>query len=308
MRLLALRLHCLVAILPVGPAAALLAQDPDREIRREVRTYLDLLGRRDLEGVVARYSPGAEPASLGDGDAAEGLSEVRALYREFFEAAGRARLVPDSVHVVPLGPGGALAWFRFRWVGGGEGGGVMTLVYRREGSRWVIVHDHMSLTGATPVEAERDEARYDGPARPRLTSGTCVVTRISDGDSLECGSAGRIRLIGVDAPELSQNPHGTAAKAALARLIPPGTTVTLEPDSTLRDRYGRQLAYLWIEGQLVNWRLVREGWALAYRYEPDVRWAGPLELAEGRAREERRGLWATDGFSCVPGDRRRGRC
>jgi micrococcal nuclease len=222
--------------------------------------------------------------------------------------SGRARIAPDSVHVVPLGPAAALAWFRFRWVEGREGGGAVTLVYQREGSRWAIVHDQMSLSEKRVPPAETSRPPYDGPRPPATLPDSCVVARVSDGDTIECAPSGRIRLLGVDAPEMDQQANGTAARDALSRMIPPGTSLKLESDVTKRDRYSRVLAYLWLNGEQINWRLVREGWALAYRYEPDVRWAASLERAETLAREEKRGLWAVDGFSCRPEDRRRRAC
>ena len=284
------------------------SQDLDRGIRREVASYLKLLERGKPEPVAALYARTATPASLGDGQATQGREAITELYRQFFEAAGKARLAPDSVYVIPLGETSALAWFRFRWVRGGAGGGVVSLVYVREGPRWAILHDHMSLTAGATDEVELARPPYEGPPRPLRTSETCLVSRISDGDTIECQTVGKVRLIGIDAPESDQPPHGAAATRSLERLIPIGSRIALERDVNPRDQYGRVLAYLWYEGQLVNWWMVREGWAVAYRFEPDVRWADLLSKAETAARGETRGLWAVGGFTCMPFDHRKNRC
>jgi len=112
----------------------------------------------------------------------------------------------------------------------------------------------------------------------------------------------------MDTPELSQSPFGVQAGSALAAFIPRGSDVQLEQDVEARDRYGRLLAYVWLDGTLVNWRMVREGWAVLLTYPPNVQYVEWLTDAEHRAREEGRGLWAAGGFDCRPVDRRRGRC
>jgi len=135
-----------------------------------------------------------------------------------------------------------------------------------------------------------------------------VGTRIVDGDTIDCRGVGRIRLIGMDTPEMSQAPFGAQAARALATLTPPGDTIRVEPDVEPRDRYGRALAYLWSRSGRVNWQLIWEGWAMVATYPPNVQYVEAFTAAMGRAREERLGFWASGGFECAPADRRRGRC
>jgi micrococcal nuclease len=132
--------------------------------------------------------------------------------------------------------------------------------------------------------------------------------RIVDGDSIECRGLGSVRLIGVDSPESDQEPFGTAASAGLASLAPVGTTLQLEQDVEARDRYNRFLAYAWIGESMLNWLLVRQGWAVALRFPPNTRYADRFDAAEQAASTERRGLWSVDGFRCRPVDKRRGAC
>jgi micrococcal nuclease len=84
--------------------------------------------------------------------------------------------------------------------------------------------------------------------------------------------------------------------------------VELELDAQKRDRYGRLLAYVWLDGAMVNWLLVRRGWAVTLSYAPNRRYAPILDAAERQARLERRGLWAVGGFRCRPVEFRRRRC
>jgi micrococcal nuclease len=157
-----------------------------------------------------------------------------------------------------------------------------------------------------PVAAQRSPT--DGPAAPRGSTTRCVLTRISDGDTIECTPAGRVRLLGVDSPEGQQEPYGAAATAGLASLVPARAALDLELDMQARDRYGRLLAYVWLDGAMVNWLLVRRGWAVTLSYAPNRRYAPILAAAERQARAERRGLWGVDGFRCRPVEFRRRRC
>jgi micrococcal nuclease len=135
-----------------------------------------------------------------------------------------------------------------------------------------------------------------------------VVQRVADGDSFSCRDGRRVRLIGIDAPELAQGESGRRARAALGALAPPGTTVRLERDAASHDRYGRELAHVWTGSQLVNEAMVLEGWAMLYTVPPNVKYAGRLEQAQKKARAAGAGLWRTGGFECAPSAYRRGEC
>ena len=118
---------------------------------------------------------------------------------------------------------------------------------------------------------------------------TWTVRAVHDGDTVTChdtdGQARRIRLLGIDAPELGQT-HGREARAALARKVGERRVGVAARG---HDRHGRLLATLWIEERDINREMVAEGHAWAFggiAPDPD------LVEAESSARRERRGLWA----------------
>ncbi len=118
---------------------------------------------------------------------------------------------------------------------------------------------------------------------------TWRVVSVHDGDCLTALDANstqhKVRLQGIDAPELRQ-PFGSKARDRLAELTI-GQTVTVETFG--RDRYGRTLGRIVIEGQDVNRQLVLDGLAWHYvRYSK----AEALAAAEREARAAGRGLWA----------------
>lgn len=133
-------------------------------------------------------------------------------------------------------------------------------------------------------------------AEPQTFTGKAVS--VHDGDTLHVLDGANvehtIRLEGIDAPERKQA-FGTVARDRLAE-ITKGKAVTVRGGK--RDKYGRTVARLEVEGRDVCERLVREGLAWHYtRYSDD----GALAEAEIDARRRRRGLWA-DGKPVAPWD------
>ena len=135
------------------------------------------------------------------------------------------------------------------------------------------------------------------------------MSRISDGDSFVCGAAGRVRLLMIDAPELSQGIEGAQAQQTLERLAPKGTLIRIETDVRPTDDYGRILGYAWLaDGRMLNEEMAREGMVTALVYPPNVRHATRIRAAVRAAQKEKRGLWSTSFFDCSPRDYRAGRC
>ena len=155
--------------------------------------------------------------------------------------------------------------------------------------------------------SSRAAARDSAPPSRRRRS--CLVERVHDGDTIRCRGGVSVRLLLIDAPELSQRPFGDQARRALTRLVPVGAQVTLETDVEPRDRYGRLLAYVYrADGRMVNEEMAREGYATVLVYAPNGRYRTRVDAAAADAARARRGLYATDGFACAPREHRRKRC
>ena len=138
---------------------------------------------------------------------------------------------------------------------------------------------------------------------------SCKVTRIADGDTAYCGKAGRIRLLMIDAPELSQGRYGYEALDKLKEIMPVGTSVTVETDVRPRDTYDRLLGYIWLaDGRMVNEEMAKSGYVTALVYPPNVKYADRVRKAVADARRQKRGLYATRFFDCSPRDYRAHRC
>lgn len=125
------------------------------------------------------------------------------------------------------------------------------------------------------------------------------VSRVIDGDTFEITNRGkpeRVRLIGVDTPESVKpnspvEPYGIEASKYTKELIG-GKMVRLEFDVQERDKYGRLLAYVYLEdGTMVNAKLLEEGMAVIMTIPPNVRMADTFLKIQRKAREEKKGLW-----------------
>ncbi len=167
-----------------------------------------------------------------------------------------------------------------------------------------------SQTGATAgtVRSSRTgaAARLNDPHRE-----PCVVQTVTDGDSLRCRDGSRVRLLLIDAPEMSQEPFGTQSRDALRQRLRRGDTAWLEFDVQREDRYNRPLAHAWTApsgGTHVNLAHARDGWAVAVVFPPNVRYIESFRAAVAEARREKRGLWADGRFTCEPIAHKQGRC
>lgn len=118
---------------------------------------------------------------------------------------------------------------------------------------------------------------------------TAVVARVIDGDTIELANGERVRLIGINAPEQG-TAYATEATEQLAAWVE-GITVRLEGDVTPVDRYGRRLAYVFVDERFINAELVRIGLAQAYPYEPDTTRQDELAAAEATAIAAEIGIW-----------------
>jgi len=125
------------------------------------------------------------------------------------------------------------------------------------------------------------------------------VLSVTDGDTIRIdynGVSTPLRLIGVDTPEINHPSepiqcYGDEASQRLKDLLL-GQFVELEKDVSERDKYDRLLRYVWLNGELINEKLVREGYALSSNYPPDIKYQGKIDTAEMEARTALRGFWS----------------
>jgi len=138
------------------------------------------------------------------------------------------------------------------------------------------------------------------PAPPEsLSEGSYPVGKVVDGDTLQLANGARLRLIGANTPETVKpnhpvEPFGPEASEFTRRFVAQGGwTVRLEFDRERVDKYGRFLAYVYVDDVMLNEELIRVGLA---RAETQYRFAAAkkarFKAAEAEAKAARRGIWS----------------
>jgi micrococcal nuclease len=151
-----------------------------------------------------------------------------------------------------------------------------------------------ALVLCTAAGCAPDDRPERTPRRP-LPRGAIRVKRVIDGDTIMLVNGERVCLVGVDTPEIHHpelpvQRFGQEAAEFLRRMAQ-GKHCALEyepPD--YRDGYGRLLAYVFVEGKMLNEELIRRRYAYAYtRFPP--RHADRFNELEREARQRQYGLW-----------------
>lgn len=127
---------------------------------------------------------------------------------------------------------------------------------------------------------------------------SAVIRHIIDGDTVILKNGAKVRLIGIDTPELGygKKPDQTGAMAAkryLQATIGENRRISLLYGVEKYDRHGRYLAHIFLaDGQNLQARLLRDGLATPFNVPPNLSYVDCYQEASIQARERRVGLWA----------------
>ncbi|KQR17146.1 thermonuclease family protein [Cellulomonas sp. Leaf334] len=167
----------------------------------------------------------------------------------------------------------------------------------------LVVSGVLVVAGAVPATAS-DRARA-----AELVDRTARVVRVVDGDTVvvrDSTGEHRVRLLNIDTPE-SVDPAspveclGPEASTFLSTRLPAGTTVKLVHDRIKHDRYGRELAAVYVGGAFVNGEIARAGLADALVIGGNDRFYDDVLAAQRSARAAKLGLYAESVPCTVPG-------
>ncbi len=152
--------------------------------------------------------------------------------------------------------------------------------------------------GCTPPEVPLAAANAtDTECAPYGKTVPAAVKKVFDGDTVALADGRRVRLLGINAPELGHNgapdqPYAQAARKALQTFLNDGQPVALLYDRERRDRYGRELAHLYRhDGANAETHLLRQGLAYHIAILPNITLADCLATVAEVARGQQRGLW-----------------
>lgn len=147
---------------------------------------------------------------------------------------------------------------------------------------------------------------YVTPAETQVSFEKATVKNVVDGDTIVVdvdGAEKKVRLVGIDAPEMS-TPNGNTSKKFTEDAIL-NKTVYLEKDVSEVDKYDRLLRYIWlispsgieinensIRENMLNGKMVASGMAASKTYAPDTKYQNILDKIQTDAINNKLGMWA----------------
>jgi micrococcal nuclease len=129
------------------------------------------------------------------------------------------------------------------------------------------------------------------------------VLAVVDGDTFKAKVNGKeetIRLLLVDTPETKHpqkgvQPFGPEASKFTENFLA-GKTVQLEKDVSQRDKYGRLLRYVYVDGKSLQEELLKRGLARITVYPPDVKYLDEFQALQKKAQDKELGIWSIENY------------
>jgi len=168
--------------------------------------------------------------------------------------------------------------------------------------RWTDDDGATHFGDRPPPDAERLPA---GDSAEKPDQDFRAIEWIPDGDTIHLADGTKVRLIGINAPEVAHRddpaePGGPEAQRFLRALLA-DKKVRLEVGPEATDKYDRTLAHVFTrDGANVAVRLLHAGHAFAVTHPPNTQRARRYSAVEGRAREAGRGIWARPYYAIKP--------
>lgn len=173
---------------------------------------------------------------------------------------------------------------------------IATEVFRSEDAQGRITYSDQNTVGSKQIIIS------DKPYRTLK-----LVKRVYDGDTIILEDGQRVRLLGVNTPEIesrfrASESGGVAAKEWLRQQIQrQGKKVYLELDEEKHDRYKRLLAHIYLpDGKHLNLALIENGLGIINIIPPNIRHADKMLKAQRKAEERHIGVWSTPNYQPRP--------
>ncbi len=169
-----------------------------------------------------------------------------------------------------------------------------TEIFRSEDASGRITYSDKAIEGAKQIKLPNRTYRH-----------LQQVKSVYDGDTIVLENGQRVRLLGINTPEIESRhrvsePGGTAAKDWLKNQIQ-GKKVYLEYDLEKHDKYKRSLAHVFsADGEHLNLALLKNGLAFISIIPPNVRHADAFDEAQKQAEKQNLGIWALPAYRPRP--------
>ncbi|WP_170841582.1 thermonuclease family protein [Nitrosomonas aestuarii] len=169
-----------------------------------------------------------------------------------------------------------------------------TEIFRSEDATGSITYSDKAIDGARQIKLPSRAYRH-----------LHQVKKVYDGDTLILKNGQRVRLLGINTPEIesrhrAKEPGGLAAKAWLENQLA-NRKVYLEFDLEKHDKYNRLLAHVFLpDGKHLNLELLRNGLGFVSIIPPNLRHADHFSQAQNQAEQKNLGIWALPEYQAHP--------
>lgn len=171
-----------------------------------------------------------------------------------------------------------------------------------------VMESSTTTVSTEPAAADRSISALSADRASQLTTGMpATVTKFVDGDTTYFSTGSqelKVRYLLIDTPEIKgDQPFAAEAKARVTELLTEAQSIELEYDiGKQQDHYGRDLMYVWVDGQLVQEILAREGLCMVrYIEAPNTRYLDQVKNAEAEAKAAGRGVWSIENYAGASG-------
>ena len=152
------------------------------------------------------------------------------------------------------------------------------------------------------VKIEENTVIIDSKTEENPSDELYEVIKVVDGDTIQIrfnGKKERLRLIGIDTPESvhsdeTKNTENGKLASEYTKQLLTGKFVKLEFDVEERDQYGRLLAYVYLDGEMINKKLIKDGYAQLETVPPNVKYVEEFTALLKEAKDAKRGLWGRE--------------
>ena len=149
-----------------------------------------------------------------------------------------------------------------------------------------LYNDFITEKTVDNIQENEPVVSYDTDAP---TTGKTIVSHVVDGDTIQISTGEKVRLIGINTPEVGE-PCSSEATEGLKEIVL-GKEVILKSDIEDKDQYGRLLRYVYVDDLFVNMEMVRLGFGHKYEYGVNIEYSDVFEEAENEAKQNEGCLW-----------------
>lgn len=161
------------------------------------------------------------------------------------------------------------------------------------------------------VEDANTAVKQTEESHEEINTIPAIISRVVDGDTLRVilhnNTEETVRLLLIDTPETVHpnkpvQPFGPEASEFVKKLLPEGKEVELELGISERDKYGRLLAYVYVDGKMINKMLLEQGLArVAYVFAPNTKYVDEFRNIQEKARQNGIGIWSIENYALEEG-------